>query len=89
MRYLKASDVLPDELLREVQKYIQGETLYIPRENERKKWGENSGSRNYYLERNLEIQKKYRELGRSIQELAAEFHLSVESIRKIIFRTGS
>ena len=88
MRYLNASEVLPDELLREIQKYTQGETLYIPKENERKKWGENSGSRSYYIERNSKILKKYRENGCSMQELASEFNLSVESIRKIIFKSG-
>lgn len=39
MRYLNASDILPDELLREIQKYTQGEAIYIPREQERRKWG--------------------------------------------------
>ena len=88
MRYLNASEILPDELLREIQKYTQGETLYIPKENERKKWGENSGSRSYYIERNSKILEKYRENGCSIQELTDEFKLSVESIRKIIFKSG-
>ena len=88
MRYLNASEILPDELLREIQKYTQGETLYIPKENERKKWGENSGSRSYYIERNSKILEKYRENGCSMQELADEFNLSVESIRKIIVKSG-
>ena len=88
MRYLNASEILPDELLREIQKYTQGETLYIPKENERKKWGENSGSRSYYIERNSKILEKYRENGCSMQELADEFNRSVESIRKIIFKSG-
>ena len=88
MRYLNASEILPDELLREIQKYTQGETLYIPKENERKKWGENSGSRSYYIERNSKFLEKYRENGCSMQELADEFNLSVESIRKIIFKSG-
>jgi hypothetical protein len=34
--------ILPDNLVREIQKYIQGEYLYIPSEpGKRKKWGEN------------------------------------------------
>ena len=49
MRYLNASDILPDELLREIQKYTQGEAIYIPREQERRKWGESSGSRNPFM----------------------------------------
>ena len=30
-KYLRASDILPEELLREIQRYIEGETLYIPK----------------------------------------------------------
>jgi hypothetical protein len=48
MRYQNASDVLPDELLREVQKYAAGETLYFPKDTERKKWGEESGARSFF-----------------------------------------
>lgn len=44
MNYLNASHVLPDELLREVQKYAAGENLYIPKNEEKKKWGEGSGA---------------------------------------------
>ncbi|AJW69194.1 hypothetical protein GMA19_01617 [Paenibacillus polymyxa E681] len=31
MNYLKATDLLPDDLLKEVQRYIQGELIYIPK----------------------------------------------------------
>ena len=31
MRYMKAADVLPPDLLAQVQAYIDGEDLYIPR----------------------------------------------------------
>ena len=31
MRYMKAADVLPPDLLAQVQAYIDGEYLYIPR----------------------------------------------------------
>ena len=40
MRYMKAADVLPPDLLAQVQAYIDGEYLYIPRrETSRKPWG--------------------------------------------------
>jgi hypothetical protein len=45
MKYRNASDILPDKLLKEVQKYTSGETLYIPSTIERKKWGHGSGAR--------------------------------------------
>ena len=44
MRYMKAADVLPPDLLAQVQAYIDGEYLYIPRrETSRKPWGAANG----------------------------------------------
>ena len=34
MGYRKAVDVLPDDLISEIQKYIDGQMLYIPRKSE-------------------------------------------------------
>lgn len=34
MKYIKAQDVLPEEIVKIIQEYIDGEYLYIPR----KKW---------------------------------------------------
>ena len=85
MKYRKASEVLPDALLREVQKYVSGEALYIPRRKERQKWGAGTGSRDYYQQRNEEIRSRYR-AGESMEALAIRYHLSVESIRKILYR---
>ena len=85
MKYKKASDILPDELLREVQKYIEGEALYIPRGKTRKKWGENSGIRNLFIERNEEIRNKFFHKV-SIEALAEEYSLSYETIRKIVYK---
>lgn len=84
MKYRKADEVLPDELLREIQKYVSGETLYIPKCQSRQKWGTGSGAREYYRQRNDEIRQKYMQ-GSSAEALAEEYGLSVESIRKIIY----
>lgn len=32
MKYIKATTILPEELLVEIQKYVQGETIYIPKQ---------------------------------------------------------
>ena len=85
MKYKNASDVLPEILLKEVQKYAAGETLYFPKDKERKKWGEGTGAREYFQERNEEIRQKYLHK-MSIEHLADEYCLSVETIRKIIFK---
>lgn len=85
MRYRRASDILPDDLLREVQKYAAGETLYFPRDKARKQWGEKSGARQFYKQRNDEIRQKYLEKV-SIERLADEYCLSEETVRKIVFK---
>jgi len=85
MKYKNASDILPDSLLREVQKYAAGETLYFPKDEKRKKWGEVTGARVFFQERNAEIRTKYLQK-MSIAHLADEYSLSVETIRKIVFK---
>ena len=48
MKYKNANDILPDELIKELQKYICGEIIYVPKPKEsHKKWGEVSGGRKY------------------------------------------
>lgn len=85
MKYRKASDILPDELLREVQRYVEGESLYIPKKNERKKWGEGTGGRRFFLQRNEEIRDKFFHKV-PIDVLADEYSLSYETIRKIVYK---
>ena len=85
MKYKNASDILPDELLKEVQRYVSGEALYIPSSNERQKWGSGSGSRQFYTQRNDEIRLKFFHKV-SIDKLADEYNLSTETIRKIIYK---
>jgi len=83
--YVKAETILPDNLIKEIQKYIQGEYIYIPSPpNKRKKWGENSGNREYIRNRNEDICKKYRS-GCKIKDLAEEYFLSIESIKRIVY----
>jgi len=85
VKYVKIETILPDNLVKEIQKYIQGEYIYVPSQVEkRKKWGENSGSRTYIQNRNEDIRKKYAS-GHQVKNLAEEFFLSIDSIKKIIY----
>ena len=86
MKYKNASEILPDELLRELQKYAAGETLYIPAEGKRKKWGSDSGARVFYEQRNEEIRYKFYHRKMSVEVLSGEYGLSDETIRKILYR---
>lgn len=84
MNYKNGREVLPPRLLEELQQYIQGELLYIPKpEQARTPWGELSGSRLSLNIRNQEIYDDYCN-GQSVKVLATSYHLSEESIRKII-----
>ncbi len=85
MKYRNASEIFPDELLREIQRYASGEVVYIPEKTEKKSWGEKSGARDYYVKRNADIRAKHRE-GQSIQNLADEYGLSHDSVRRILYR---
>ena len=83
MKYVNAAEVLPRELLVEVSKYAGGKLLYVPTLNEKCSWGEKSGSRQYFQERNLRIKEQFQE-GKTLDELAEEFGLSRETIKRIL-----
>lgn len=84
MKYVNAAEILPERLLREIQTYIDGDVLYIPRSSSKKEWGTVSGSRIFYGERNREIRRLYRE-GHSMEELERKYGLAHSTIRKIIY----
>lgn len=86
MKYRNAAEIFPDELLKEIQKYASGELVYVPEKEKRKKWGSVSGSRVFYSQRNEEIRQKFRHEKRSMEELAKEYGLSEETIRRILYR---
>lgn len=84
MNYVKAQDVLPEEILKIIQEYVDGKYLYVPRKDENHKaWGEKSGIKNSLKARNSEIYKKYI-TGTTINVLTQEYYLSEKSIRRII-----
>ena len=86
MNYRNAQDILPDKLLKQLQKYTSGELLYVPAEEGRKKWGSNSGAKQFYETRNEEIRYRYFHKKQSIESIAEDFSLSYETIRKILYR---
>ena len=85
MRYKNASHVLPDKLLKEIQKYVEGEAIYIPKVEEKRKWGEGSGARTYYKERNEKIKEDYQQ-GISFEELELKYGLSQERLKHIVYK---
>ncbi|KRI76937.1 CD3324 family protein, partial [Acinetobacter baumannii] len=66
-------------------KYVQGQTIYIPKPTEAyHKWGTRSGGRKWLDERNTAIRQAFKS-GAAIDELAEEYALSVETIKKIVY----
>jgi Mor family transcriptional regulator len=87
LSYKNGKDILPPELLKEIQKYVQGELIYIPKGGrERAGWGEVNGTRDVLIGRNREIYHYYKS-GLSIEALIQKYHLSEDSIRRIVSKT--
>ena len=86
MKYVNANKLLPEALVKELQRYVQGGYLYIPADQARqKRWGEASGYRQELQRRNRQILAAYR-AGARVDDLAEKFCLSVHAIRKIIYQ---
>lgn len=86
MKYVNAKVLLPEELVKELQSYIQGGYIYVPSDSARqKRWGEVSGYRQELKERNCQILEAYQN-GVSVECLAEAYNLSVYAIRKIIYQ---
>lgn len=88
MKYTSAQTVLPKHLLDEIQKYVQGELLYIPKPAEKRlKWGANTDTKDMLAQRNREIVHTFQS-GVTIPQLASTYYLSEETIKKIVYRAG-
>lgn len=86
MSYINAEKVLPDWLIHQVRSYVGDGLIYIPPETQtRRAWGSKSGAKELLEARNLEIRIKKQE-GISISRLALEYHLSEDTIKRILYR---
>lgn len=84
MKYQNAAEILPEQLLKELQQYVDGETLYVPKTSSKRQWGAVNGSRAFYQERNREIQRLFH-LGSSIDALAKQYGLAYSTVKKIVY----
>lgn len=86
MSYINAKEVFPEELLIEIRKYFNSGLIYIPlSEDEHKEWGSNTTTKSLLEERNREIKSK-KLTGYKIEELMKEYHLSYDSVKRIVYR---
>ncbi|WP_336785808.1 CD3324 family protein [Paenibacillus sp. MMO-177] len=85
MKYVKAETVLPEQLLREVQKYMNGVMMYVPKpEGDRIGWGVKSGGKRKLDQRNGKIRELFSQ-GVTIDQLTERFYLSCDTIKKIVY----
>ena len=86
MSYVRAENILPKELIETIQQYVSGKSIYIP-SKEKKVWGSQTKTKQYYQTRNHEICQKHRN-GVSVKTLATTYSLSEKSIQRIIRTTN-
>lgn len=85
MNYIRAEEVLPVELIETIQQYVSGKSIYIPCK-EKKVWGSQTKTKQYYKMRNREICIKHKN-GASIKTLADSYSLTEKSVQRIIRTT--
>ncbi len=85
MNYKKGSEVLPAHLLKEIQEYVEGSLIYIPKKSTKAGWGCVSGTRQAIDRRNKKMIGLYNQ-GETVSSLADLFHLEEETIRKILYQ---
>jgi Mor family transcriptional regulator len=88
LNYKKGAEVLPARLLKEIQEYVEGSLVYIPKRSRKAGWGFVSGAREAIDQRNRKILNLF-EHGESIEALSDRFHLGEDTIRKIVYRKKS
>lgn len=84
MSYIKADEVLPQNIIKIIQQYIDGENIYIPKKDgSRAGWGEKTGARSELYQRNTVIYQEYLN-GEKVSVLASRYYLSDKTIHRII-----
>ena len=84
MSDIKADEVLPQNIIRLIQQYIDGENIYIPKkEGSRAEWGAKTDTRSELHQRNAFIYRDYQN-GETVAVLARRYYLSDKSIQRII-----
>lgn len=84
MGYNNGKQILPIELIKQIQQYVDGESIYIPKREETVKcWGQNTDTRRFLNRRDIEIYQKYLN-GCRVVELSQEYHISTQGIYKIL-----
>lgn len=84
MGYIRAEEILPNEIIELIQQYVDGANIYIPRKPEnRQEWGTKTAYKCELQRRNQLIYQDFVS-GKTVRELAEHYYLSEKSIQRII-----
>ena len=84
MDYQNSANLLPKELIEQIQKYVDGKVIYIPKKQiNRKHWGENTDTKQVLASRNCQICLD-RQNGLTIKQLSDKYFLTEKSIQRIL-----
>lgn len=84
MGYQKPIHLLPKELIEQVQEYVDGQVIYIPKKKDNKKqWGENTDTKQILSTRNRQICLDFQS-GMGVKQLSDQYFLTEKSIWRII-----
>ncbi len=87
MSYIRAEEILPQELIEAIQQYVSGKSIYIPCK-EKQVWGSRTESKQYYQNRNRDICRRH-QAGATVKALAEKYSLSEKSIQRILRNAGA
>ncbi|MCL2388682.1 MAG: GNAT family N-acetyltransferase [Defluviitaleaceae bacterium] len=87
MKYCNATELLPPQLLQELQQYAQGETLYVPKVK-RESWGKGTGAKAFFSRRDAAIRSQYSS-GVALGQLSGEYFISEDAVKKIVYKKGA
>ena len=79
-----STNILPKELIEQIQKYVDGKVIYIPKKQiNKKQWGENTDTKQVLASRNSQIYSD-RQNGMTIKHLSEKYFLAEKSIQRIL-----
>lgn len=86
MGYIKAEEVLPAELIKLIQQYVDGANIYVPKKQDnRAGWGQVNHAKEKMQARDWAIYQEYLQ-GMKVKELAEKYYLSQKSIWRILHK---
>ena len=89
MSYINIYDVLPKEIVEQIQEYVDGVKVYIPKKaDNHKSWGSNTDTKQLVSSRNHQIRLEHQN-GLTVSELAHDNRLNNTKAPKLLIAYGA